>query len=89
MKKIRSNRVARVFWMIVQAGCAVAFGWAGYTMPTVDLPRLILVPLSIAMGFFFGLALTVLWTLLYELFCFTLPALIRSGAQKIHRRHSL
>ena len=84
--KIRSNRVSRVLWMVFQTACTLAGTWAGATMPSPDMSRPAFIVTETVIGFFLGITLTVVWAMLFELFRYTIPGLVRRGAQKVHRR---
>ncbi len=78
----------RAFWIVFQTFFTVEgfmAGWNGTLIKGWSRPACLI--LETATGFFMGLALTVAWVLLYELFRFTLPRLLCSGVQKIRAGH--
>lgn len=82
------HRVAHWAWMAGQAWLVGFCTWRAATTPD-DMPIIFRVPLAFVLSAFFALALTVAWVLVYQLFRYRLPALIRRGVQKIHGRHAL
>ena len=75
--KIPSNRVSRVLWMIIQAACTIGGFWIGLTGSNPPFARPVMIVFGTVVGFLFGITLTVVWAMLFELFRFTLPQLVR------------
>lgn len=72
--------------MAFQAAITFAGLLSGLEDPTT-MPRPVFVLIQTAAGFGLGLAFTVAWVLVYELFRHTLPRLVSGGLQKVRRRH--
>ena len=79
--KIQSNRVSRVLWMAVQAACTMGGLWAGIFAPNPPFARPAFIVFGLGAGFFFGITLTVVWAMLFELFRYTIPGLVRRSAK--------
>ena len=85
----RRSSLVRLSWIVWQAILVAFCAWRGAVAPNPGIPRFLLVPALALFGIALALILTLLWVLIYELFRFTLPTLVRRGAEKVHRRHSL
>ena len=80
---------SRLFWIAFQTASTGVGLWAGLTAPTPGMPRPFFLIMETGLGFFFGLAITVAWVLVFQLFRYRLPALVRRGVEQVKGRHAL
>lgn len=79
----------RLLWMAGQAWLVGLITWKAVIDPDPGMPRAFFVPAMFVTGMAIALALTVAWVLVFQLFRYRLPALVRRVVEQVKGRHPL